>query len=132
MVLVPKNTLERLKQHQQILTPPVTQSLKNLDSEMTDILSSKQLDDEEKAKLYYQVLQRFLTYYDQQKGQPPQVKLLSQKRRAKKLVKYPPKQKLLHQRLNKKWSKVYASSTSQGQDNCSIKLKKIGICCIGT
>ena len=46
MVLVPENTLERLQQRQQILTPPVTQTLKNLDSEMTEILSSKQLDDD--------------------------------------------------------------------------------------
>ena len=52
MVLVPENTLERLQQRQQILTPPVTQTLKNLDSEMGDILSSTQLDDEQKAKLF--------------------------------------------------------------------------------
>ena len=63
MVLVPENKLERMQQRQQILTPPVTQTLKNLDSEMNDILSSKQLNDEEKAKLYNQVLQRYLTYY---------------------------------------------------------------------
>ena len=61
MVLVPENTLERLQQRQQILTPPVTQTLKNLDSQTGDILESKQLDDEEKAKLYNQVLQRYLT-----------------------------------------------------------------------
>ena len=79
MVLVPENTLERLQQRQQILTPPVTQTLKNLDSEMTEILSSKQLDDEEKAKLYNQVLQRYLTYYDQRKGQPLHVKLTTPK-----------------------------------------------------
>ena len=79
MVLVPENTLERLQQRQQILTPPVTQTLKNLDSEMGDILSSKQLDDEQKAKLYNQVLQRYLTYYDQRKGQPLHVKLATSK-----------------------------------------------------
>ena len=79
MVLVPENTQERLQQRQQILTPPVTQTLKNLDSEMGDILSSKQLDDEQKAKLYNQVLQRYLTYYDQRKGQPLHVKLTTSK-----------------------------------------------------
>ena len=79
MVLVPENTLERLQQRQQILTPPVTQTLKNLDSEMGDILSSKQLDDEQKAKLYNQVLQRYPTYYDQRKGQPLHVKLTTPK-----------------------------------------------------
>ena len=62
MILVPENTLERLQQYQQLLTPLVTQTLKNLDSEMSDILSSKQLDDEAKATLYNQMLQRYLTY----------------------------------------------------------------------
>ena len=79
MVLVPENTLERLQQRQQILTPPVTQTLRNLDSEMTDILSSKELDDEQKARLYNQVLQRYLTYYDQRKGQPLHVKISTPK-----------------------------------------------------
>ena len=79
MVLVPENTLERLQQRQQILTLPVTQTLKNLDGEMGQILSSKELDDDEKARLYNQVLQRYLTYYDQRKGQPLQVKLTAPK-----------------------------------------------------
>ena len=79
MVLIPENTLERLQQCHHILTPPVTQTLKNLDSEMSDILSSKELDDEAKAKLYNQVLQRYLTYYDQQKDQPLHVKLTAVK-----------------------------------------------------
>ena len=79
MVLVPENTLERLQQRQQILTPPVTQTLKNLDREMSDILSSEELDDEAKAKLYNQVLQRYLTYYDQRKSQPLHVKLTTPK-----------------------------------------------------
>ena len=78
MILVPENTLERLQQRQQILTPPVTQTLKNLDSEMSDTLSSKQLDDEA-ATLYNQVLRHYLTYYDQRKGQPLHVKFATPK-----------------------------------------------------
>ena len=65
MILVPENTLERLQQRQQILTRPMTQTMKNLDRQMGDILSNKQLDDEAKATLCNQVLQRYLTYYDQ-------------------------------------------------------------------
>ena len=79
MILVPENTLERLQQRQQILTPPVTQALKNLDSQMGDILSNKQLDNEAKATLYNQVLQRYLTYYDQRNYQPLHVKLTTPK-----------------------------------------------------
>lgn len=79
MVLVPEYTLERLQQQQKILTPPVTQTLRNLDVEMSEILSNKHLDDEEKAKLYNQALQRYLTFYDQRKAQPLHVKLTSSK-----------------------------------------------------
>ena len=79
MVLVPENTLERLQHRQQILTPPLTQSLRNLDTEMNEILSSKEIDDEQKAKLYNQVLQRYLSYYDQRKAQPLHVKLTTPK-----------------------------------------------------
>ena len=46
---------------------------------MNDILSSKQLNDEQKAKLYNQVLHRYLTYYDQRKSQPLHVKLTTPK-----------------------------------------------------
>ena len=52
MVLVPENTLERLQNRQNVLSPPLTQQLKSLDAEMSDILASKQLDVEEKARLY--------------------------------------------------------------------------------
>ena len=75
MVLVPENTLKRLQQCQQTLTPNLTQTLRNLDSEMTNILSSKELDNEQKARLYNQVLQRYLTYYNQRKGHPLHVKI---------------------------------------------------------
>ena len=57
----------------------MTQTLRNLDSEMNDILYSKQLADEQKAKLYNQVLQRYLTYYDHRKGEPLHVKLTTPK-----------------------------------------------------
>ena len=50
--------------------------------EMEDILASKKLDDEEKAKLYNQVSQRYLIYYDQRKGQPLHVKLTAAPRPA--------------------------------------------------
>ena len=46
---------------------------------MEEILSSKQLDDEEKAKRYNQVLQRYLIFYDKRKGQPLHVKLTAPK-----------------------------------------------------
>ena len=99
MLLVPENTLERLQQRHQIITPPVTQTLKNLDSEMSDILSSKQLDDEAKATLYNQVLQRYLADYDQRKGQPVHVKLKPVETPSQKRVKKPVKNSPRRQKL---------------------------------
>lgn len=46
---------------------------------MEDILSSKQLNDDEKSKLYNHVLPRYLTYYNHRKCQPLHVKLATPK-----------------------------------------------------
>ena len=78
IVLVPENTMERLQQRQQILTPPITQSSKNLDTEMSDILTSKRLDYEEQTRTYNHVLQVYRTYYNQRKGQPLNVTIAAQ------------------------------------------------------
>lgn len=131
MVLVPENTLERLQQRQQILTPPITQTLRNLDSEMTDILSSKVLDDEQKAKLYNQVLQRYLSYYDQRKGQSLHVKISTP--RAVETPKHLNQKRMnnLRKNLSQKIWKVYPKFTKSELHNCWIKLKSIKMSCIG-
>ena len=138
MVLVPENTLERLQQRQQILTPPVTQTLKNLDSQMGDILENKQLDDEEKAKLFNQVLQRYLTYYGQRKGQPLHVKLMTPKRtetskpveNAESTEEASPDNSLptaVEEEVMKSVPKVYKAGARQLLD----KIKKTRMCCTG-
>ena len=87
---------------------------------MNDILSSKQLNDEEKAKLYNQVLQRYLTYYDQRKGQPLQVKLATSKSLETpkpEEIKESSKEStdwLFRLQWKKRWWKVYPSSTKLG------------------
>ena len=111
----------------------MTQTLKNLNSEMSDILSSKQLDDEAKATLYNQVLQRYLTYYDQRKGQPLHVKLTTPKPAET------PKPEESEETSKESTAEaetiptsaveqVYPSSTRRGQGKCWIKSKNIGMC----
>ena len=120
--------MERLQQRQQILTPPVTQTLRNLDSEMTDILSSKELDDEQKARLYNQVLQRYLTYYDQRKGQPLHVKISTPKavetpksEENEQPTEEPAPEKAISSAVEREVMKSVTKFTKPGLDNCWIK-----------
>jgi len=141
MILVPENTLERLQQRQQILTLPMTQTLKNLDSEMSDILSSEELDDEAKAKLYNQVLQRYLTYYDQRKGQPLHVKLTTPKpvetpkpeESEEPLAKDPAPEKSVSTAVEQEVMKSVPKIYKNGREciNCWTKSKKIEMCWSG-
>lgn len=74
MVLVPEHTLERLQQREKIQTAPLTSRLSSLDHEMEDVLNSKELNNEEKARRYSQALQNYLTYYNQRKEKPLKIK----------------------------------------------------------
>ena len=46
------------------LVPPLTAQVNHLNSEMDDVLQRQDMTQDEKAKLYDQTLQRYLTYYD--------------------------------------------------------------------
>lgn len=138
MVLVPEYTLERLQQDGQILTPPVTQTLRDLDSEMTDILSSKELDDEQKARLYNQVLKRYLTYYNKRKGQPLHVKISTpnavetpKPEEDEQSTEEPAPEKSISSAVVQEVMKSGTKFTKTGLDNCWIKFKSIKMFCIG-
>ena len=75
MVLVPENALERLQQRQKVNTAPLTARLNVLDHTIQDVLKSDELTEDEKVRQYSQTLQNYLTYYQQRKGQPINVKL---------------------------------------------------------
>lgn len=75
MVLVPERTLDRLQQREKIKTAPLTSRLSQLDHEMEEVLKNTELSNEEKARLYSQTLQHYLTYYNQRKGEPLKVQL---------------------------------------------------------
>ncbi|CAH3170470.1 unnamed protein product [Porites lobata] len=91
---------------------------------MGNILESKQLGDEEKAKLYNQVLQRYLTYYDQRKGQPLHVKLT-----APKTTETPKPAE--NAESTEEASPDNSLPTALGLDSCWIKLKNTRMCCTG-
>ena len=74
MVLVPENYLSNMQQqHQQrrVQANPLVRSLSELDSEMDNILSRQDMTDDEKLKLYNQVLQKYLEYDSQRKEKHP-------------------------------------------------------------
>ena len=105
---------------------------------MTDILSSKELDDKQKARLYNQVLQRYLTYYDQRKGQPLHVKISTPKtvetpksEENEQPTEEPVPEKSISSAVEQEGMKSVPKFTKPGQDNCRIKLKSIKMSCIG-
>ena len=57
MVVVPPELIARLEQNKSTVGAAAVEN-NNLDAEMTRILNDKQLGDNEKCKLYQQVLQR--------------------------------------------------------------------------
>ena len=73
MVLVPEHTLQRLEERKRVTTAPLTQTLRTLDSEMEQVLKRSDITDDEKATLYNQILQRYLSYYDQKRNDPLKV-----------------------------------------------------------
>ena len=77
MILVPENTLERLQQRQQRLTPPVTQALKTV-KWATFYLASKWTMKQRRNSII-KCCSVSLTYYDQRKGRPLHVKLTTPK-----------------------------------------------------
>ncbi len=73
MALVPQELLERLNQ-QNPEPSPATKATNVLDTEMKEILDRRDISEDEKVKLYNQILSRYLTF-DNQRKQPLEMKL---------------------------------------------------------
>lgn len=76
MVLVPENYLSNMQQQQQqqyrnVQANPLVRSLTDLDAEMNSILARQDITDDEKLKLYNQVLNKYLEYDRQRKEKNP-------------------------------------------------------------
>ena len=69
MVLVPEDALQRYEQRQRLGTSPIMASIMREDTDMSNILQRTDLSDDEKQKLYYANLERYLDLW-RQKDRP--------------------------------------------------------------
>ena len=70
LVLVPEHMAEQRKKP---LAAPLATQVNEIDSDMQDIIRRQDIPIDEKAKLYDQNLQRYLTFYDKRKNKPLRV-----------------------------------------------------------
>ncbi|CAH1240718.1 Hypp6074 [Branchiostoma lanceolatum] len=77
MALVPQELLTTIQAKQQEEMSPLVKTTVSLDDDMKTILSRQDIPDDQKAVLYQQLLQRYLTYRDKRRTEPVSVRLLS-------------------------------------------------------
>ena len=75
MVLVPESFYDRIEQKQKHETSPIVTNMIKADSEMSNILQRSDMDDEQKQKLYYANLERYLNLKQEKDKQIPTVQL---------------------------------------------------------
>ena len=78
LVLVPEHMAENTTESKP-LVPPLTSQVNHLDSEMGSLLKRQDITQDEKARLYSQILQRYLNYYDKKMSHPVRVSVVSSK-----------------------------------------------------
>ena len=78
LVLMPEHMVENTTQSKP-LVPPLTSQVNHLDSEMDSLLKRQDITQDEKARLYSQILQRYLNYYDKRMSQPVRVSVVPSK-----------------------------------------------------
>ena len=78
LVLMPEHMAENRTQSKP-LVPPLTSQVNHLDSEMDSLLKTQDITQDEKARLYSQICQRYLNYYDKRMSQPVRVSVVSSK-----------------------------------------------------
>ncbi|CAH1240724.1 Hypp6080 [Branchiostoma lanceolatum] len=77
MALVPQELLSTIQAKQQEEMTPMVKQVLGIDSEMKTIMSRQDLPEDEKAALYQQLLQRYLTYRDKRRAEPVSVRLVT-------------------------------------------------------
>ena len=60
MVLIPEDALHRYEQRQRLDTSPITSNMMQKDTVMSNVLQRSHMDDDEKQKLRYANLERYL------------------------------------------------------------------------
>jgi hypothetical protein len=64
------------EQRKKPLAAPLATQVNEIDSDMQDIIRRQDIPIDEKAKLYDQNLQRYLTFYDKRKNKPLRVNVM--------------------------------------------------------
>lgn len=75
MILVPEDVFNRFEQKQKIETSPIVSNMLQKDTEMSQLLHRKDLDDVEKQKLYHANMERYLNLKHQKDSTVPTVRL---------------------------------------------------------
>ena len=78
LVLVPEHMAENTTERKP-LVPLLTSQVNHLDGEMSSLLKRQDVTEDEKARLYSQILQRYLGYYDKRMSQPVRVSVVASK-----------------------------------------------------
>jgi hypothetical protein len=75
MILVPEDMLNRYEQKQKIETSPITATMMHKDAEMSNTLQQTDMPNDQKEKLFYANLERYLNLKQQKDSQVPTVQL---------------------------------------------------------
>ena len=89
MILVPERTFENFQRQQRQEAPPTLTKMGELDNDMTTVLDNKEDSDEQKAKIYRNLLEKFLRFKNQrtlETEKPIEVSLADQKTPSKQSV----------------------------------------------
>ena len=62
MILIPENNLDNYLRQQRLTTPPTVAKMAQLDGEMKTVLDRNDTSQDEKAKLYSQILENYLHF----------------------------------------------------------------------
>jgi hypothetical protein len=62
MILIPENNLDNYLRQQRLTTPPTVAKMAQLDGQMTTVLDGNDTSQDEKAKLYSQILENYLRF----------------------------------------------------------------------
>ena len=82
MVLVPQELLSLIQAKQAERTPPVDNAMMDIDQNMRNVLDNSGVDEDEKAKMYNQQLQKYRVYSDK-KDVPVSVKIIDSDKTSK-------------------------------------------------
>ena len=89
MILIPENNLENYLHQQRLTTPATVTKMAKLDAEMKSVLDRNDTSEDEKAKLYSQILENYLHFKAKrhvEKTEPVPVKISDETQKASEVI----------------------------------------------